>query len=123
MSAPLFQTCNANICLFFQKQTFFLNFLISFGFSGEFHKCGRMENRVGNRSESKNLIGELKEIESLWFLRHWLFRRRCGGGNLLFVRDLCCFTPPLVGRLELVSVLSKKISDFICLNSKFIIFA
>lgn len=73
MSAPLFQTCNANIYLFFQKQTFFLKFLISSGFSGEFHKCGRMENRVGNRSESKNLIGELKEIESIWFLRHWLF--------------------------------------------------
>ena len=46
---------------------------IGFTQVGEFHKCGRMENRVGNRSESKNLIGELKEIESIWFLRHWLF--------------------------------------------------
>lgn len=85
MSAPLFQTCNANIYLFFQKQTFFLKFLISSGFSGRFHECGRMENRVGNRSESKNLIGELKEIESIWFLRHWLFLKEMQGGGICYL--------------------------------------
>ena len=54
-----------------------------------------MENRVGNRSESKNLIGELKEIESIWFLRHFgFFAVDVGGGNLLFVIDLCCFLFP-----------------------------
>jgi hypothetical protein len=55
---------------FFSKTNFFpeiFNFIRIFG---EFHECGRMENRVGNRSESKNLIGKLKEIESLWFLRY-----------------------------------------------------